>query len=109
MKYYKTNWGFGTQPNNIVPPDAIEITEAEYFELQVAHQECLIKIANYVQEIKDGKITLEEIPSEYRIRIEEIINIYEQKESISPYGVTNEQYNSIIDDYTLSLIESGVL
>ena len=77
MKYYKTENTFGKQPNNIIPSFATEITEAEYLELQAAFEEKQKTIADYVEKVKNGEITLEEVPEEYRAEVEAIINVPE--------------------------------
>ena len=65
MKYYKCENGFGKQPNDIIPSFATEITEAEYMELHSAFEARQRKIADYVQKILDGVITLNDVPAEY--------------------------------------------
>ena len=52
----------------------IEVTEAEYFSLQAAFEERQAKIADYVEKVKAGEITLEEMPEEYMAEVQEIIN-----------------------------------
>lgn len=80
MKYYKYDNGFGKQPNNIIPSYATEITEEEYLELQTAFEAKQKAIADYVEKVKAGEITLEEVPEEYRAEVEVIINAPEPEE-----------------------------
>jgi hypothetical protein len=77
MKYYKTEDTFGTQPNNIIPSNATEITYEEYLALQTAFEERQKKIADYVQEIEDGIITLAEVPEEYYDEVYAIVSAVE--------------------------------
>ena len=74
MKYYKYENGFGTQPNNIIPSFATEITEAEYNQLMAEFEAKQKAIADYVEKVKNGEITLEEVPQEYYAEVEAIIN-----------------------------------
>lgn len=77
MKYYRTNYDFGTQPNNIIPEDATEITAEEYNQLMAELEAKQKAIADYVEKVKAGEITLEEVPEEYRAEVEAIINVPE--------------------------------
>ena len=70
MKYYKTENTFGTQPNNIIPSYATEITEEEYIELKTAFEAKQKAIADYTEKVKAVEITLEEVPEEYRAEVE---------------------------------------
>ena len=64
MKFFKTEDGkFGYQSK--VPSYATEITYEEYLELQTAFEARQAKIADYVQKILDGVITLNDVPAEY--------------------------------------------
>ena len=92
MKYYKYEDGFGTQPNNIVPDFATEITEAEYFELQTAFEAKQKAIADYIEKVKNGEITLDEVPEEYYGDVESIINIPEEPDP------TQEFINKLISE-----------
>lgn len=75
MKYYKYDNGFGTQPNNIIPSYATEITEEEYIELQTAFEARQQKIADYVAKIQDGTITLNDVPAEYYDEVYAIVSV----------------------------------
>ena len=77
MKYYKYENGFGTQPNNIIPSFATEITYEEYLELQSAFEARQKKIADYVAKINDGVITLNDVPAEYYDEVYAIVSIEE--------------------------------
>lgn len=70
MKYYKYDNGFGTQPNNIIPSYATEITEEEYNQLMAEFEAKQKTIADYTEKVKAGEITLEEVPEEYRSEVE---------------------------------------
>ena len=77
MKYYKFEGGFGKQPNNIIPSFATEITYEEYLALQTAFEERQKKIADYVQKINDGVITLNDVPAEYYDEVYAIVTAVE--------------------------------
>lgn len=77
MKYYKFENGFGTQPNDIIPSYATEITYEEYLTLQTAFEERQKKIADYVQKIEDGIITINEVPAEYYDDVYAIVSAVE--------------------------------
>lgn len=66
MKYYKFENGFGEQPNDIIPDNAVEISAEEYLDLKTKFDEYWELIRVYVSDIIDGNITLEDIPEEYR-------------------------------------------
>ena len=88
----------------------IEITEAEYSSLLAEISEK----ANFVNKLYSGEITIEAVPVEWQEEIQRRANERIEQEASIPesektYGVSEEIYNSIIDDYTLSLIEEGVL
>ena len=88
----------------------IEITEAEYNSLLAEIREK----AELVNKLYSGEITIEVVPVEWQEEIVRRVNERIEQEVSVPesektYGVSEEIYNSIIDDYTLSLIEEGVL
>lgn len=110
MRYYK-------QPNEnnklivIGTGDGgVEITEAEYNSILTEIREK----TSLVDKLYSGEITIEVVPVEWQEeitrrvdeRIEQEVSIPECEKT---YGVIEETYNKIIDDYTLSLIEKGVL
>ena len=70
MKYYKFENGFGTQPNNIIPSYATEITEEEYYQLVAEIEAKQKSIADYTEKVKAGEMTLEEVPEEYKAEVE---------------------------------------
>lgn len=80
MKYYKVIENekiamIGTQHNNILSLNSIEITEEEYNTLLAEFEEHQAKVSEYVQKVRSGEITLDEVPTEYKREVEEIINI----------------------------------
>ena len=77
MKYYKTDSYFGKQSNNIIPSNATEITEMEYFELKTAFEEQQKAIADYTEKVKAGEITLEDVPEEYREEVTDNVTVAE--------------------------------
>lgn len=74
MKYYKFEYGFGVQPNDILPPDSIEITREEYEKLEAEFAEHQANVAHYVEQVLSGAMTLEDVPEEYREEVSEIVN-----------------------------------
>lgn len=59
---------------------------------------------------RDGVVYGEAIDPEELGRVyTETDQLIETEESETEYGISEEAYNKIIDDYTLSLIEKGVL
>lgn len=75
MKYYKFGSIIGYQSK--VPSFATEITAEEYAQLMVEFEARQKAIADYVEKVKAGEITLEEVPEEYRTEVEAIINVPE--------------------------------
>lgn len=67
------------------------------------------EVQAYVEQISSGEITLEDVPETHREEVEAIINAPVAEEPANSYGISDETYNTIIDDYTMSLMESGVL
>lgn len=86
-----------------------EITEEQYEAELTAIKEHSTALEEYVKQVRSGEITLDDVPEEYKAETEEIINQPEPEPPNNDYGVSNETYNAIIDDYTLSLMDSGVL
>ena len=60
---------FGTH-SLIVPTEAIEITEEEYKLLASELEEYQAKVGEYVQQVTSGKITLDDVPEDYRAEVE---------------------------------------
>lgn len=88
----------------------IEITETEYNSLLAEIREK----AELVEKLYSGEITLETIPTEWQEEIQQRVNERIEQEASVPeseknYGISEELYNAIIDEYTLALIEEGVL
>lgn len=88
----------------------IEITETEYNRLLAEIREK----ADLVDKLYSGEISINDVPTNWRDEIQRRVNerVETEKntpESVKNYGVDEDVYNSIIDDYTLSLIEEGVL
>ena len=104
MVYYKIDKQIGMQSK--LPKGAIEITKEEYeiiLSRFKAHRELLDE---YFVKVKNGEIELEDIPNDDdRAEIENRMSL----EPSNPYGIEDELYDSIIDDYTMMLIEEGVI
>jgi len=92
---------FGTH-SLIVPTEAIEITEEEYKLLAAELEEYQAKVGEYVQQVTSGEITLDDVPEDYRAEVK-------AKLPNNDYGIDNTTYNNIIDDYTMELVEKGVI
>ena len=75
MKYYKVIENdkvtqFAKQPNNIIPSFAAEITAEEYAQLKADFVAKQALIADYVEKVVSGEMTLEEVPTEYQSEVE---------------------------------------
>lgn len=100
MKYYKVIENdiitqFARQPNNIIPPFAVEITEQKHTDLSEKFKakpadtlEAVYRLSNeteqyvpcerthdetvdwYVQAVSSGTMTIEEVPEDYRSEVE---------------------------------------
>lgn len=74
MKYWKNNqdgilvWGTGSTVTGE------EITAEEYAQLMAGFEARQKAIADYVEKVKAGEMTLEEVPQEYYAEVEAIIN-----------------------------------
>ena len=53
----------------------------------------------YVQKVTSGEMTIKEVPEDYKAEVEAQI----PSEPENPYGISDETYNNIIDDYTSSI------
>lgn len=87
-----------------------EITETEYNSLLAEIREK----DELVDKLYSGEITIEAVPVEWVEEIARRVNKRIEQEASVPesektYGVSEDVYNAIIDDYTLSLIEEGAL
>lgn len=89
--------------------DYTELTEEQYNAELNAMIEFAKVIRQYIEQVKDGTITIDDVPEDYKSEVEATINQPEMDPPNNDYGVANETYNAIIDDYTLSLMDSGVL
>ena len=65
------------------------------------------KVENYTEQVVAETITLEEVPEQYRTEVEATINRPDFPNN--SHGVDNDTYNAIIDEYTLDLMDSGLL
>ena len=55
----------------------------------------------YVQKVTSGEMVIEEVSEDYKSEVEAQI----PTEPENPYGISDETYNNIIDDYTSSITE----
>ena len=75
MKYYKVIENgkvtqFAKQPNNIIPSFAVEILTEEYQSLNAEFETRQAAIADYVEKVKSGEMTLDEVPEVYKAEVE---------------------------------------
>ncbi len=56
----------------------------------------------YVEKVVNGEMTTNDVPETYRKEVK-------SKLSNNDYGIDNTTYNNVIDDYTMELVEKGVL
>lgn len=59
----------------------------------------------YYMEVVSGRMAIDEVPEEYQAEVKALL----PEEPNNDYGVSDETYNAIIDDYTLSLMENGLI
>lgn len=110
MRYYKQ---FNENKRLIVigtGAGGTEITETEYNSVLAE----IYEKAELVNKLYNGEISINDVPTNWRDEIQRRVNERVERdkntpESVKNYGVDEDVYNSIIDDYTLSLIEGGVL
>lgn len=103
MKYFKTeNGSFGCQSK--VPSYATEITEAEYYQLMAEFEAKQKAIADYVEKVKAGEMTLEEVPQEYRAEVEAIINVPEPE---IEEEATEADYLNALEELGVDTSEEG--
>ena len=104
MIYFKNGKQIGMQSN--LPSGAIEITKAEYESLLAELQVHAELLDEYFNKVKNGEMTIDEIENEEdRTEIQRRID----SEPENDYGISDETYNTIIDDYTMQLIEEGAI
>lgn len=110
MRYYKNL----DKNNNLIAIGTgyggVEIAETEYNSLLAEIREK----AEMIDKLYSGEITIEVVPAEWQEEIQSRVDERKEQEEIIPesvknYDIDEETYNTIIDDYTLSLIEEGVL
>lgn len=89
------------------PIGAVEITENEFNEMLNKKEDYNSKIRSYREQVNIGRISLIEVPEEYIDEVKSVVN--QERVITNEYGVQDDTYAQIVDDYTLSLIESGVL
>lgn len=87
MKYYKTiennkvkTLGFSAN----VPGNSIEITENEYNSLSQGIQTAAEEINKYCEKVKNGELTIEDVPEEYYNEVYKIINTPELDPAENP-------------------------
>lgn len=56
----------------------------------------------YFQKVANGEMTINDVPETYREEVK-------AKLPNNDYGIDDTTYNNVIDDYTMELVEKGVL
>ena len=56
----------------------------------------------YVEKVANGEMTINDVPETYRAEVE-------AKLPNNDYGIDDTTYNNVIDDYTMELVEKGVI
>lgn len=59
----------------------------------------------YCMEVMSGRMAIDDVPEEYQAEVKTLL----PESPTNDYGVSDEIYNAIIDDYTLSLMENGLI
>lgn len=112
-RYYKvpnsTGYQLESHPQAMAILAEHEITQEQYDAEVTAIKAHSAALKEYVKQVRSGEITLDDVPEEYKAEVEATISQPEPDPPNNDYGVANEVYNAIIDDYTLSLMDSGVL
>ena len=91
---------------DILPDGLTQITEDEYNEILQTFTELAERIQKYVDMVIDGSMNIEDIESEdERKEVENIISSI----PTNSYGIDDDTYNAIIDDYTMELLEGGII
>lgn len=100
MIYFKNGKQIGMQSN--LPSGATEITKEEYESILAEYKAYAELINDYFNKVKNGEMTIDEIENEEdRAEVQRRIDTEPQNN----YGISDETYNNIIDDYTASLTE----
>ena len=104
MIYYKlieeNDTQIGWQKN--LPVGATEISKEEYNTILAELQAHAKLLEEYFNKVKNGEMTIDEIENEEdRAEIQRRIDAEPQND----YGIPDETYNNIIDDYTSSITE----
>lgn len=56
----------------------------------------------YVEKVANGEMTINDVPETYKEEVK-------AKLPNNDYGIDDTTYNNVIDDYTMELVEKGVL
>ena len=59
----------------------------------------------YYMQVMTEKMTIDEVPEEYKAEVQARLT----EKPNNDYGIDNTTYNNVIDDYTMELVEKGVL
>lgn len=71
----------------------------QYEPLARTHEET---VEWYVEKVVNGEMTINDVPETYREEVK-------AKLPNNDYGIDDTTYNNVIDDYTMELVEKGVL
>ena len=100
--FYKIVYDEGIQigQQNYLPINGIEITKEEYESILLDKKVQAELLDEYFNKVKNGEMTIDEIENEEdRAEIQRRIDAEPQND----YGISDETYNNIIDDYTSSI------
>lgn len=59
----------------------------------------------YVEKVANGEMTIDDVPEEYKAEVQARL----PEKPNNDYGIDDTTYNNVIDDYTMELVEKGVL
>lgn len=97
----------GTQSSPVAPNKIGNeaITEEEYNALMDEIKSHAFNVQDYVNKVRAGVITLEDVPVNYRAEVESIINAPASEEPNNPYGIDNALYSQIEQGLVNKIVE----
>lgn len=81
------------------------ITEEEYNALMEEIKTHAANVQDYVNKVRAGEITLEDVPADVRTEVEAIINAPVPEEPNNPYGIDNALYSQIEQGVVDKIVE----
>lgn len=103
MKYYSNGISsFGVIDESMAEESWIEITEEEF----INNCERVKTILSYAEIVGEDGSLIEIVPNEYKDDVVKLAEALSDTTHVTnPYGISDETYNNIIDDYTSSITE----